>query len=29
LERGEIDLVKENEPLVNLYRAGHPFHQQP
>jgi hypothetical protein len=29
LQRGESDLVTENEPLVNLYKSGHPFHQQP
>lgn len=29
LERGESDLVARNEPLVNLYKSGHPFHQQP
>jgi tetratricopeptide (TPR) repeat protein len=29
LQRGEPDLVTENEPLVNSYKSGHPFHQQP
>ena len=29
LKRGEFDLVSANEPLVNLYKSGHPFHQQP
>jgi hypothetical protein len=29
LERGEPGLVTQNEPLVNLYKSGHPAHQQP
>ncbi|HEX3625793.1 MAG TPA: hypothetical protein VH280_10250 [Verrucomicrobiae bacterium] len=29
LERGEPDLASQNEPLVNLYKAGHPAHLQP
>lgn len=29
LERGQTGMVTENEPLVNLYKSGHPFHQQP
>ncbi len=29
LERGETSLVTANEPLVNSYKSGHPFHQQP
>ncbi|MGH7981275.1 MAG: tetratricopeptide repeat protein, partial [Limisphaerales bacterium] len=28
LQRGENRLVGANEPLVNLYKTGHPFHQQ-
>lgn len=29
LGRGEADLVTQNEPLVNLYKSGHPAHLQP
>ena len=28
-DRGETTLIRANEPLVNLYRANRPFHQQP
>jgi len=28
LAQGQSDIVKENEPLVELYKSGHPFHQQ-
>ena len=29
LARGETGMVQGNEPLVNLYKSGHPFHQPP
>ena len=28
-ERGEPELIRQNESLVNLYKSGQPFHQQP
>jgi tetratricopeptide (TPR) repeat protein len=29
LAQGQTDIAKANDPLLELYKAGHPFHQQP